>query len=505
MIKTIFPSRKKGSNTYAAIDLGSNSFHMIVVQIQEQDIHVIDRLRVMVRLSAGLDESKRLNDRSQAIALDCLQQFSERLLEIPKGNIRAVGTNTLRTAINSVQFLQKAEKCLGHCIEIISGMEEARLIYLGVSYNLPVAKEHRLVIDIGGGSTEVIIGEGVEPMCMESLYMGCVSSTNKYFSNGNITNKAMEKAEIAARVELEPIERVFRNVGWSQVLGASGTIKAVSQVISQAGWCDHGISYNALKKLIKHLIEVKHVDNIKLKGLSADRTPVFVGGVAILWGIFKAFNIDHLDISEGAVREGVIHDLLGRIQREDVRHQSVKSLAQRFHVAEEHTLRVMKTAHYCLEQLSDTWNLDFDVASEWLEWAARLHEIGLSIAHAHYHKHGAYIVSNADLPGFSQQNHALLAALVQSHRGKFPKTLIKQLPQKWVYMAQQLAIILRLSVLLNRSRSAEALPTFSLTVTEGGLAIQFPPGWLHKKALTAADLEQEVLYLVNAGVALEFS
>jgi len=505
MIKTMFPFRKKGSNTYAAIDLGSNSFHMIVVQIQEQDIHVVDRLRVMVRLSAGLDDSKRLNDDAQAIALDCLQQFGERLTEIPKGNVRAVGTNTLRTAINAPEFLQKAEQCLGHSIEIISGMEEARLIYLGVAYNLPKVQEHRLVIDIGGGSTEVIIGEGVEPMCMESLEMGCVSSTNAYFSNGSITSKAMKKAEIAARVELEPIEGLYRNVGWSQVLGASGTIKAVSQVISQAGWCDHGISFSALKKLIKHLIEVKHVDNIKLKGLSADRAPVFVGGVAILLGLFKGLSIKHMDISEGAVREGVIYDLLGRVYHEDVRHQSVKSLAQRFHVNEDQTARVVATSAYCIKQLASDWGLDFEEAFEWLEWAARLHEIGLSIAHAQYHKHGAYIVSNADLSGFSQQEQALLAALVQSHRGKFPKTLIKQLPADWVQMAQQLAIILRLSVLLNRSRSPEPLPAFELKVSENGLSIQFPPDWLEKRALTAADMEQEVVHLAAIGVSFECS
>jgi len=505
MIKTMFPFRKKGSNTYAAIDLGSNSFHMIVVQIQEQDIHVVDRLRVMVRLSSGLDESKRLNEQAQATALDCLQQFGERLTEIPKSNIRAVGTNTLRIATNAAEFLQKAEQCLGHSIEIISGMEEARLIYLGVAYNLPKVQEHRLVIDIGGGSTEVIIGEGIEPMCMESLYMGCVSSTNNYFMNGSITSKAMKKAEIAARVELEPIEGLYRDVGWSQVLGASGTIKAVSQVVSQAGWCDHGVSYSALKKLVKYLIEVKHIDNIKLKGLSADRAPVFVGGVAILLGLFRALNIKHLDVSEGAVREGVIYDLLGRVHHEDVRHQSVKSLAQRFHVNEAQTARVVGTAAYCMEQVKKDWALDDEVASEWLEWASRLYEIGLSIAHAQYHKHGAYIVSNADLSGFSQQEQALLAALVQSHRGKFAKTLFKQLPADWVQMAQQLAIILRLSVLLHRSRSPEALPAFELKVIDTALTIQFPPGWLDNKALTAADLEQEAAYLSAAGVTLTFS
>ena len=393
--------------TYAAVDLGSNSFHMIVAREQEGQLHIVDRLREMVRLSAGLDAAKCLSEDAQNRALECLQRFGQRVSDIPQGKLRAVGTNTLRSAHNSRAFLTKAEQALGHPIEIISGMEEARLIYLGVAHSLAADESKRLVVDIGGGSTEVIIGEGFAPMCMESLYMGCVSMTMRFFADGKITSQAWKRAEIAALVELEPIVTLYRQVGWDKAIGASGTIKAVRNVVQAMGWCENGISAAAMKKLVSALKKAGSFDKIKLSGLSEDRRPVFAGGVAVLNGVFKALQIEHMEVSDGALREGLLHDLLGRIHHQDVRGLSVAAVTKRFQLDLAQAARVEDTVKQLLSQVAKDWHLDINEDSQWLSWATQLNELGLNIAHSHHHKHGAYIVQNGDLSGFSQQGQAI--------------------------------------------------------------------------------------------------
>jgi exopolyphosphatase/guanosine-5'-triphosphate,3'-diphosphate pyrophosphatase len=490
--------------TYAAIDLGSNSFHMIVAREQDGQLQIVDRLRDMVRLSAGLDHSKCLTLEAQTGALECLKRFGQRIHDLSHGNVRAVGTNTLRTARNSGRFIQQAEVALGHSIEIISGIEEARLIYLGVAQSVAADKSKRLVIDIGGGSTEVIIGEGFTPMCMESLYMGCVSMTMRFFSNGMISAQALRKAEIAARVELEPITTVFRQVGWDQAIGASGTVRAVRNVVQANGWCDEGITFKAMKKLVSAIKNMDHMDRLSLKGLSDERRPVFVGGVIVLYAIFKALKIEFLQVSDRALREGLLHDLLGRIHHEDVRGRSVLALAKRFQVDLGQAARIEDTVKHCLAQVAPVWKLDNYEDGQWLSWAAQLHELGLSIAHSHYHKHGAYVAQNADLPGFSQQEKQVLAVLIRSHRRKFPKSALKDLPEHWRERTQHLATLLRLAVLLHRSRHTEPLPGFETKASGKSIQLQFPKGWLQKHALSRADLEQEAGYLDAAGITLEF-
>ncbi len=395
------PSEENVTETYAAIDLGSNSFHMIVAQFQEGELQVVDRLKEMVRLSAGLDSSNNLSEDAQERALSCLERFGQRISSLPQGNVRVVGTNTLRSAHNSKQFIKKAIIALGHTIDIISGMEEARLIYLGVAHNTAANNDKRLVIDIGGGSTEVIIGEGFNPICMESLYMGCVSMTVRFFADGAITPQALKQAELAARVELEPIYKMYKRMGWNVAIGASGSIKAVQSVVKAAGWCEEGISLAALKQLVQAIKKTDHIDKIQFDGLSEKRAPVFVGGVVVLYSIFKALKLEHMEVSEGALREGLLHDLLGRIHHEDVRARSVSSLAKTFNADLDQYSRMQPTIEQCVPQLSDAWEFDPQEDSQWLLWAAMLHEIGLSISHSHYHKHRAYIVGNTDLPGFT--------------------------------------------------------------------------------------------------------
>lgn len=499
------PVTESPVETYAAIDLGSNSFHMIVCRYQNGTLHMEDRLREHVRLSAGLDNKRQLTEEAKQRALDCLTRFGQRISGIPRGHIRAVGTNTLRSAHNTGKFLSQAQQALGHPIEVIAGVEEARLIYLGVAHGIDPTEERRLVMDIGGGSTELIIGENFDPLYMQSLYMGCVSMTQRFFKDGSITAKAIRKAEIAAQVELEPVAAIYRNLGWDLAIGASGTIRAVRTVVRESGWSGEGITLASLESLRDAMLAAGHVDRLELKGLSEERKPVFPGGVMVLLAIFKALGIEQLKVSDRALREGLIYDLLGRTHHDDIRGRAVSNLAQRFHVDTSQAERVLTTAMDCVKQVAQDWQLDLDDAAQWLNWAAQLHEIGLDIAHNQYHKHGAYIVEHADLAGFSRQGQLQLSTLIRLHRRKFSLSAIQRLREEHATKVSRLAVLFRLAVLLNRSRSNSSLAEFSLQAEEKRLSVQFPAGWLDNHALTQADLDLEKDFLKAAKFKFSFS
>ena len=495
--------RRKPPETVAAVDLGSNSFHMIVARIQNGQIHVLDRLRETVRLGAGLDERGNITPQAAARAYACLGRFGQRVRNLSRGSVRAVGTNTLRKARNSREFLEEAEEALGHPIEIVAGREEARLIYLGVAHSLSDDRGRRLVVDIGGGSTELIIGEHFEPQHMESLHMGCVSMSEAYFPKGAITQEGWEAAHTAGLLELRPIEYQYREIGWDLAIGASGTLLAVDRVVREQGWSTTGITREALRKLRDAMIAAGSVSKLKLAGLSPDRAPVFPGGVAVLLAVFEALGLEQMSSSDGALREGLIYDLLGRIRHEDVRTRTVENLMQRFQVDTEHARRVEATALGLLEQVADAWGLNEDHATT-LSWAARLHELGLAIAHNQYHKHGAYVLANADLPGFSRPEQEVLALLVRAHRRKFPAKLFADLPKEQGPALLRLAVVLRLAVLAHRSRD-EGVPVVSRVITSGdALKLQFPPGWLEQHPLTRADLLNERAALKVAKLKLKF-
>lgn len=499
----IWSLKKTMPDLVASVDLGSNSFHLIVCRVQDGQLMVLDRLREMVRLAAGIDAQKRLSEDAQQRALDCLTRFGQRLSDLPHYAVRVVGTNTLRSAHNADEFIEKAEARLGHPIEVISGIEEARLIYLGVAHSLASDHSRRLVIDIGGGSTELIIGEDFTPRYLDSLHMGCVSMSQRFFGDGTINNKLIRYAGIAAQLEVEPLIRRFHKHNWQVAIGASGTIRAINRVVHNEGWADYGITLASLEKLISAMQEAGHVNNLKLNGLDAERAPVFPGGVMILYAAFKTLGIDVMRASEGALREGLIHDLLGRIHHEDIRSKSANALAQRYHVDMEQVTRVQATARRCLEMASTSWKLDFDEYSQWLDWAATLHEIGLDISHSQYQKHGAYIIENADIAGFSKQEQKFLAFLINAHRRKFQPRQSKSLPEYWQKAAPRLAIVLRLAALLNRSR-VQSTSEFELNVKGKSLDLLFPKEWLDNHPLTQADLELEANYLTLAGYTLTF-
>ena len=489
----------------AAVDLGSNSFHMIVAQIDNGQLKIIDRLKEMVRLGAGLDEEMQLTESVRLRALACLARFGQRLQDLPRGSVRAVGTNTLRQLRDDGRFLRQATETLGHPIDIIAGREEARLVYLGVAHGLAADNRKRLVVDIGGGSTELIIGKGMISKERESLFMGCVSYSRKYFPDGEITAKRMKRAVVAGRVEIRPHQGTFNSSHWAKAVGSSGTIRSIRDVVQNAGWSSAGISRKSLKKLRKYLVGAGHYRNIKLDGLSDERRPVFAGGVAVLSAIFKGLDIKRMRVSDLALREGLLYELQGNIQHHDERDRTVETLISRYDLDKSQGELVAESANKLLQQVAKPWNLEQDEHAQVLNWAAKLHEIGLAISHAGFQKHGAYILANADLAGFSRQQQVVLATLVRAHRRKFPVAAFAELHEDIRQQAIRLSIILRLAVLLHRGRSHTRKPSLNMRVKGEDIQVAFPHHWLHEHPLTLQEMKREAKYLDSAGINLLFN
>jgi exopolyphosphatase/guanosine-5'-triphosphate,3'-diphosphate pyrophosphatase len=498
-------SAAASQGTVAAVDLGSNSFHMVVARLDDAGLHVVDRLRERVRLASGLDADRNLTAEAMERALACLHRFGQRVRALPSGAVRAAGTNTLRQARNGAVFLEQARAALGHPVEIIAGREEARLIYLGVAQSVPDAPGRRLVVDIGGGSTECTLGEGFDPVATESLFMGCVSYSLKYFENGVIRRDDFRRAELAAMLELRSIERRYRGLGWQTAYGSSGTALAIAEICRTARFGEGEITLKGLKKLRSALCDAGHVTKIQLEGLDDDRAAVLPGGLAILTAVFKSLDVQAMHPASGALREGLLFDMLGRIRHEDVRERTIRGLAERSRVDLEQASRVERTALYCLNQLYHHWELDRDEARRYLAWAARLHEIGLEISHTGYQRHGAYILENADMPGFSKSEQAMLASLVLSHRRKLRREYFEKLPEERRDLALRSSVVFRLACCLNRSRSVEPLPDFGIEAKKSKVVLAFPSGFLDENSLTRADLDEETARLEEVGLALEVS
>ncbi|MFO1408109.1 MAG: exopolyphosphatase [Steroidobacteraceae bacterium] len=489
----------------AAVDLGSNSFHMVVARWSHGQLAILDRLRETVRLASGLDEQGRLDREAVGRALGCLERFGQRLRDVKAQRVRVVGTNTLRRAKRKGAFLDRAREALGHPIEIISGVEEARLIYQGVARTTPGVTGHRLVIDIGGGSTELIIGEGVATRRLESLYIGCVGMMTAHFGDGEITEKRLKRARTAAELEFEPVVARFHRSQWDTAFGASGTVRAVGDVLAARGGPSGVITREGVESLREACLRAGRVDRIDLVGLSQDRRDILPGGLVVLEAAFEMLGIEALHIAEGALREGLLYDLLGRLTDEDARVRSVRAMESRFHVDSAQADRVESTALALLRQVRDPWGLDEPLAEPALRWAARLHEAGLDIAHAQYHRHGAYLLEHADMPGFPREEQRLLAALVGAHRRKLDLSPCESLVPPWHLKAAFLIVLLRLAVLLHRGRGPRALPRLEVGARGRNLDIGFPKGWLEEHPLTEADLEQEAEWLRAAGFRLRVS
>jgi len=489
----------------AAVDLGSNSFHMVVARYSHGQLVILDRLREMVRLAAGLSDSGRLDDSATERALRCLERFGQRLRAMQANSVRVVGTSALRCAKRKRWFLERARAALGHPIEIISGPEEARLIYSGVVHTSPLSPDKRLVIDIGGGSTEVVIGEGFNPLLLESLSVGCVGLTTTCFDDGRISEKRFERARTAVRLELEPIHEAYRKLGWLQAFGSSGTVRVIGDVMRRLNPDAPHITPDSLRSLAERVIAAGHVDELDLPDVDAERAPVFPAGLAILLEIAENFAIDRIRVAEGAMREGMLYDLMGRFTDEDARVLSVRAMEKRYHVDELQADRVEATAVALLEQVEAEWALEDPLAESMLRWAARLHETGLDIAHSKYHRHSAYLLQHADMPGFPREEQLLLSALVGGHRRQLSFASLEDLLPPWDRHAEFLIVLLRLAVLLHRGRSPQPLPEVQLNVKGRTLNLELPQRWMKEHPLTLEDLEQERLYLKEAGFRLNFA
>jgi exopolyphosphatase/guanosine-5'-triphosphate,3'-diphosphate pyrophosphatase len=460
----------------AAVDLGSNSFHMVVARYSHGQLVILDRLREMVRLAAGLGASGRLDDAATDRALRCLERFGQRLRAVRADSVRVVGTNALRHAKRKRWFLERARAALGHPIEIISGLEEARLIYSGVAHTSPMSPDKRLVIDIGGGSTEVVIGEGFNPLLLESLSVGCVGLSAAYFDD--------------------------RKMGWLQAFGSSGTVRVIGDTLRALNPERPYITLENLNGLAERVIACGHVDELDLPEVDAERAPVFPAGVAILLEVVENFGIDRVRVAEGAMREGLLYDLMGRFTDEDARERSVRAMGKRYHVDESQAERVEATVVGLLEQAESEWGLEDPLAESVLRWAARLHETGLDIAHSKYHRHSAYLLEHADMPGFPREEQLLLAALVGGHRRQLSFESLEDLLPPWDRLAEFMMVLLRLAVLLHRGRSPQPLPEVRLTVKSRNIMVELPQRWMKEHPLTLEDLEQERGYLKEAGFRL---
>ena len=490
------------SNDFAALDLGSNSFHLLIIRYENEQIKVLDHLNEYVRLAAGLNNENCITTEKCNEAIQALARISQRLRGLSTQNIRIVGTNTLRKAKNASIFLEQASKVLSHPIEVISGAEEARLIYEGVSSVRGSGKGRNLVIDIGGGSTELVIGQNGTPLYMESLFMGCVSLSRRFFENGTITKTRMQEAIEFAELQLLPISESYRQRGWKVAIGSSGTIKAILKTLQAAGLSKNLITNEGLRKLTNTLISKGGASSSEIGGLSKRRAPVFAGGVAALNACFNTLEIDKMEVSDAALREGVIHDLIGRGSKRDIRSNSVSALANRYHVDIDQARRIETTTLHLFDQTYKTWSLDKNHDRQMLSWASLLHEIGLDISHHQYHKHGGYILAHTDLTGFSMTDQAILSTLVRGHRRKLSNMVFDSIPGRIIKQTERMIVLLRLAVLLHRHRQPEPLPPFSVTTECKQVKIELQSSWLQNHPLTHAQIDEENQLIRSRGYSI---
>jgi len=470
--------------TLAAVDLGSNSFHLQIGRVVDDQIYLLDSLREPVRLGGGFTRDGRIDRPTQVRALEALERFGERLRGFSRSAVRAVGTNALRIAKNADAFLADARQALGFPVEVVFGREEARLIYLGVSHSLPPSSDRRLVFDIGGGSTEFIVGTGYEPEIMESLSMGSVSWSQRYFPGGRMDKGDFKKAEVAAANELQRIVEAYRKSDWKEAVASSGTAKAIATLLETFGWAERGITPDGLERLRSHLIKAGDAAKLKLPGLRDDRLAILPGGLAVMSAVLSALDIHELQISQGALRQGVLYDLLGRVSHHDMREATVRQFMRRYHVDAAQADRVERLAtRICAQLAGDPAESDLQL----LRFACYLHEIGISIAHAGYHKHTAYILSQADMPGFSRDEQERLARLALSHRGRLSKLDgLSARSEDWT-----LVLALRLAVLIYQSRRDFAPPPLACKASDTGYSLSLPRSWLDDHPLSEAALDAE--------------
>jgi len=484
----------------AAIDLGSNSFHMVVARVENNQIQVVDRLKEMVRLASGLNEKRVLSESKMQEAVECLSRFRQRINDLPLGNVAATGTMTLRRAKNSNIFMPLAEQALGFPINVVGGREEARLVYQGVAHSFSHAESNRLVIDIGGGSTEFIIGKGLKPKLMESLNMGCVNMTQKWFANGELKPEQFHAAIMWARQKLEWIADDYRETGWSEAIGSSGTAKAIGKILD-SNFATNGVIRHAALLELKNLMQQQgKIRKLEIEGLSAKRAPVLAGGLSVMIAAFEQLRIEEMRYSEAALREGLLYDMLESASGHDIRQDAVATMCKRYGVDNAQSELVRQLALQFFDQILEP-EAEKDERRLLLQWACDLHEMGLSISHSNYPEHSAYLVEQSDMAGFSREIQNTLGLMLRLQRGKFQQALIDAFP-RILKGLRKLIVLFRLAILISRGRNP--IQGIRLHYHAKHYHLTFPQGYLDTHPLSLAELKQEQIELAKAGLELSF-
>ena len=489
------------SGPIAAIDIGSNSFHLITARINNGALQPLVKDKQIVRLADGLDADGLLTEEAIERGIEVLQGFAKTIADIPSDSVRVVATYTLRRARNAHEFLRRAREFMPVPVEIISGDEEARLIYQGVAHTLHHGGQ-RLIIDIGGGSTEFSIGKGFSILQLSSQPLGCVVFAKRYFSDGAITASSFRTTELAAQQRLEIIYRRFISSGWDIALGSSGTVKAIALFLD-ANHQDYDgkITLPLLLWMRQQLIDRGHIN--ELVDVDENRRSVLPAGLGILIAIFEQFELEEILVSDAALREGVLYELPDRMRHHDIRQRTVDSLMQRYDVDRDHVERVQKTLDQLFENLSSQMDSHtVEMALDFLRWSVSLHEIGLQINRRGIQRHSAYIVENAGLPGFSNEEQAILAVLLSSYRKRFDANSFKSFELLDRPILLRLVVALRLSVVLNIRRLDDFLPPVQVEFGEGKLNLAFPASWLDKNPLVVEDLKTEAAILAANDIRL---
>ena len=476
----------------AAVDLGSNSFRLEIGRVEGAHIARVGYWKETVRLAAGLDDDGRLSRKAIAIAVDVLARMNERLRGMDADQVRAVGTQTLRQARNIGEFLLEGQSALGYPIEVISGREEARLIFEGCSHELPLSDQPRLVADIGGASTELIVGTGFTASSAESFKVGCVNTSLRFFKDGKVDRTSLKKAQVAAAAEIEEAVSLFGSANWTEAFGSSGTIGAVSEIVRAEGWTDGTITADALQRVRSAVLEAGEVGRIRLAGMKPDRQAVIPGGLAVLTAIFETLGVTSMQPARGGLRVGVLYDLLGRREHKDVRHATVERMMKRFAVDREQAERVRNLALALYSALRPRASVEM---TNRLHWAAMLHEVGFAVSHSDYHKHAAYLIQHSDLAGFSTTDQERIATLVLAQRGNLKK--IAEALQDRERAAKILA--LRLAVIVAHARRPVEPSHMALRFGDS-IDFEVDGAWLLAHPLTQYLLEEEAGRWERAGV-----
>ena len=493
------------SPLYAVIDLGSNSFHMLIARLIADSVQIVDKVKRKVRLASGLNKHNHLDDIAMARGIECLSFFAERLQDIPPENIRVVATATLRIATNADAFLTQAEKILGHKITLLSGQQEAEQIYLGVAHTNCSANK-RLVLDIGGASTEIIAGEGFSIKQVCSLNIGCVTFNNLFFNNEeySLSQHNFLAAINKAKQTIKPLISTYKSTGWQSVLGGSGTMQALGEILAY----QHKpaiISLPFLQEIMLKLIACKKTAHIEIPGLSNERKPVIASGVAILIALFESFSLKQLQLSSGAIREGLLYEMLPNMRAIPIRERTINGLISRFHIDENHNKRVLAQAKSLFYMLAKPWQLAEDNNQQLLFSSCLLHEIGLLLEFKGHQKHGAYILQHTDLAGFDQTDRELLVTFVKLYKGDIDIDLLANQSATGYQNACRLLAILRLAIILCRRRRDDVLPCYQCHIdelNEGNIILSLPQYWLTNHPLIADELKQEHYYLQQVGLSL---